>query len=491
MPPGMRVSVVPGGFLVLTLAGGRITRKWDCHPWQDMVSWRYLYAGMRIGAGSAPGRLARFRGGNARMGGSKTAFGRLVGVFVCVLVVSWVFLPKGLMAASKDVEYGGRLAAARLSGKLTLEFSSSYENSEGSVMKLGMAFDGKLHLPAGGGISCDITAGARPNPAGRGVLGYAAVAFAAKPGGGLRLGLDARRSRTSESHDAGDPGTERISSTVRAALAWKSPSGRMSTKVVWEKEGAAYPYRPASNHERREVSGEVRVVPGPWMSALVGLDLIDREYRIAPYKSSTTSVSWFELGVKQTEKLGGKVRLERKHAAYPGSRNKTYDRHTREITLSWDPRPRVSVDLILSHVDKEFPFAREKDLRDRELAASLSMGGTVVGTLTLEGTVFERKVPASTKKEYRVQSIGAEAEFPASNRVSFSAGCMLSRRIHVDPAERDEDYSETEVTWKAAYDISQDIDIAYEAEIKRREYPLRETKNTHRFKSRVTLVYRF
>lgn len=491
MPSGTRASVVPEGLFVLMLAEGRITRKWDWNPWQDMVSWRRLYAGMRIGAGSAPGRLARFRGGNARMGGSKTAFGRLVGVFVCVLAVSWVFLPKGLMAASKSAEYGGTLAAARLSGKLTLEFSSSYENSEGDMMKLGMAFDGKLRLPAGAGISCDITAGARPNPAGCGLLGYAAVAFAAKPGGGLRLDLDARRSRTSESDDAAEPGTERISSTVRAALAWKSPSGRMSTKVVWEEEGAAYPYRPASDHGRREVSGEVRVVPGPWMSALVGLNLIDREYRIAPYKSSTTRVSRFELGVKQTAKLGGKVRLERKHAAYPGSRNKTYDQHTREITLSWDPRPRLSVGLILSHIDKEFPFAREKDLRDREIAASLSMGGTVVGTLTVEGTVFERKVPASTKKEYRAQSIGAEAELPMGDRLSLCAGCVLSRKAYADPEERDEDYSETEVTWKLTYDLSQDIDITYEAEIKRREYPLRETKNTHRFKSRVTLVYRF
>ena len=425
------------------------------------------------------------------MGGSETAFGRLVGVFVCVLAVSWVFLPEGLMAAGRDAEYGEGLAAARLSGKLTLEFSSSYEGSEGDGMRLGMAFDAKLHLPAGGGISCDITAGARPNPTGCGALGYAAIGFAAKPGGGLRLDLDARRSKTSESGDPGEPGTERVSSTVRAALAWKSPSGWMSTKVVWEEEGAAYPYRPASDHERREVSGEVRVVTGPWVSALLGLNLIDREYRIAPYKSSTTSVSWFELGVKQTRKLGGKVRLERKHAAYPGALNKTYDQHTREVTLSWDPKPRLSVGLILSRVDKEFPFAREKDLRDRELAASLTMGGTIVDTMTLEGTVFERKVPASTKKEYRAQSIGAEAEFSVGDRLSLCAGCVLSRRAYPDREERDEDYSETEVTWKLTYDLSQDIDIAYEAEIKRREYPLRETKNTHRFKSGVTLVYRF
>lgn len=425
------------------------------------------------------------------MGGSKTALGRLVRVFACMLAVSWVFLPEGLVAASEDAEHGGGMVAARLSGKLTLEFSSSYEDSGGDGMRLGVAFDGKLHLPAGGGISCDITAGARPNPAGCGVLGYAAIGFAAKPGGGLRLDLDARRSRTSESQDVGELATERVSSTLRAALAWRSPSGRMSTKVAWEKEGATYPYRPASDHERREVSGEVRVVPGPWMSALVGLNLIDREYRIAPYKSSTTSVSWLELGVKQSERLGGKVKLEQKHAAYPGSRHKTYDQHTREVTLSWDPKPRLSVGLVLSHVDKGFPFAREKDLRDRELAASVSMEGTVAGTLTLEGTVFERKVPASTKKEYRAQSIGAEAEFSAGDRLSLSAGCVMYRRIHIDPAERDEDYNETEVTWKLAYDISQDIDITYEAGIKRREYPLRETKNTHKFKSGVTLVYRF
>ena len=425
------------------------------------------------------------------MGGRRTAFGRLVGVFVYVLAVSWVFLPEGLTAASGDAERGGGTAAARLSGKLTLEFSSSYADSGGDGMRLGMAFDGKLHLPAGGGISCDITAGARPHPAGCGALGYAAIGLAAKAGGGLRLDLDARRSRTFESEDAGELATERVSSILRAAVSWRSPFGRMSTKVAWEKEGATYPYRPASDHDCREVSGEVRVVPGPRMSALVGLNLIDREYRIAPYKGSTTSVSWFELGVKQTEKLGGKVRLERKHAAYPGSRNKTYDQHTREITLSWDPRPRLSVGLILSHVDKEFPFAREKDLRDRELAASLSMGGTVVGTLTLEGTVFERKVPASTKKEYRAQSIGAEAEFSAGDRLALCAGCVLSRRAYADPEERDEDYSETEVAWKLTYDLSQDIDITYEAEIKRREYPLRETKNTHRFKSGVTLVYRF
>lgn len=424
------------------------------------------------------------------MRGCNTALARLVGAFVCVLAASWGFPSNSLMAASKGAERGA-VSAARLSGKLTLEFSSTHEDSGGAAMELGMGVDGKLRLQAGGGVSCDVTAGARPHPAGRGVLGYAAVALAARPGGGFRLDLDARTSRTSEADDAGDPADDRISRLIRAVLAWKSPSCRVSSKVAWEKEGVVFPCRPASDHERREVAGEVSVVPVAVMSALAGVSFVDREYRVAPYKSSATNVAWCEVGVDPAGNVEGKVRLEGKRAVYPGSPTRTYNQRKREVTLSWDPRPRLSIGLALSHVDKDFPFAREKDLLDREISASLSMGGTAVGTLTLEGTAFERKVPACAKNEYTGQSVGAELESSVGCNLSLSAGCVLSRRLHADPSERDDDYTEAEITWKMRYDLSRDTEITCEAQIERREYPLREARNTHRFTSGVTVVYRF
>lgn len=425
------------------------------------------------------------------MSGGKTAFARLVGVCACVLAASWVFLPEGLAAATEDAEDGSGLATARLSGKLTLEISSSWEDAGGDGMTIGMAFDGKLHLPTGGGISCDATAGARPHPAGCGMLGYAAIGIAAKPGGGFRLDFDARRSRTSEADDPGGPRTDRVSSTLRAALAWKTPSGRLAAKAAWEKEDAAHPYRPRSDHERRESSGELRVTPVPWISALIGLGLIDKQYRLAPHNTSVVRVSSIEVGLKRGKALEGEFRLERKHATYPWSRTKTYSQDTREVALSWDPGSGPALALVVSQVDKGFPFAPHKDLRDRQLAASASIEGTAAGTLTLEATVFERRVPASPEKEYRACSVGAEVEFSPSERLSLSAGCVLSRRLYVNPTARAGDYRQAEVTWKLAYDLLQDLDVTYEAAVRRREYPFKETENTHRFRSGVSLVYRF
>ncbi|MGE5585036.1 MAG: hypothetical protein ACM309_05795 [Bacillota bacterium] len=425
------------------------------------------------------------------MSGGKTAFARLVGMCACVLAASWVFLPGGLAAASEDAEDGSGLATACMSGKLTLEFSSSWEDAGGDGMTIGMAFDGRLHLPTGGGTSCDVTAGARPHPAGRGMLGYAAIGIAAKPGRGFRLDFDARRSRTSEANDPDGPRTDRVSSTLRAALAWRTPSGRLAAKGTWEKEDAAHPNRPMSDHERWETSGELRVTPVPWVSALVGLDLIDKQYRLAPHNTSVVRVSSIEVGLKRGKALEGEFRLERKHATYPWSSTKTYSQDTREVALSWDRGSGTALALVISQVDKGFPSASYKNLRDRELAASASIEGTAAGTLTLEATVFERRVPASPEREYRACSVGAEVELSPGERLSLSAGCALSRRLYVDPMARAGDYRQAEVTWKLAYDLLQDLDVTYEAAVRRREYPLKETENTHRFKSGVSVVYRF
>ncbi|MGE5592688.1 MAG: hypothetical protein ACM3X3_03255 [Betaproteobacteria bacterium] len=426
------------------------------------------------------------------MGGSKTGVIRLGWVVACAVAVWWVCLSGGAMAAGgEDAGDGGILGAARLSGKFTLEVLSCRENSTNHGMKLDMAFDGKLRLPARGGMSCDITFGARPAPDGRGALGYAAAAFAAKMGGGLRLDLDARKSRTVESYDPSAQGRECISSTVRAALGWKPLASGLSANLVWERERAAYPARPESDHERRQVAGEVKVVPAPRVSVLAGFDVVSREYWVAPKKSSAMTASWVELAGERAEGLEGRVKIEQKRAAYPGSSGRTYDQRAREVALSWGPTARLSVDMALSDIDKRFPFAAAKNLHDREFSVSLGMKKTVFGTLTFEGVLFERKVPASPKSEYKARSVGVEAESPLNKNLSLCAGYTFAQRTYTDQGERDGDYREATVTWKLSYALSRDLDVVYEAEIKRREYPLKATKNTHRFESGITLVYRF
>ncbi len=416
---------------------------------------------------------------------------RSVRILVCTLIVPWVFASERLVAAAMDGAEADEVAAASFSGKLTLEFMSSSEEAGGEGMGLGMAFDGKLHLPAGSGMSFDITAGAGPHPASGSLLGYAAIEFAAKPGGGLRLALDARRSRTSEADDPGDPGPERVSSRLRASLAWGSPSGRLSMKVSCEGEESVHPCRPTSDYDRSAVSGQVKVNPAAnvWVQADFGFAA--KEYLITPRNTSNTTLSSLELGLKRGRNLSGTLKLERKGVCYPGSPRKTYNQHAQEASLSWEPGPGLAVDVVVSQVNKGFPHAREKDLRDRKACVSVSLDGLVADTLTLEGAVFERKVPAFTEKEYRVHSIGAEVKVSPCDRLAVLAGCMLSRRLYLSPAARAGDYSEAEASWKVAYDISDDLAITYRSLVKRREYPLKQTSSMHRLKSTITLVYRF
>jgi hypothetical protein len=359
-------------------------------------------------------------------------------------------------------------------------------------MKLGMAVDGKLRLQADGGVSCDVTGSAKPHPAGRGILGYAAVAFAARPGWGVRLDFDARTSRSCETNDSGEPTFDSVSSLVRTTLEWKSGSGRLSSKVAWEREGVVFPCRPSSDRDSRVVEGELRVVPTAAVSAQVGVSFVDRRYRIAPHKDSSTNASWCEVEVDPAGAgAEGKVRLEGRSVTYPGSSTRTYDQRSSEVALSWNPLSRLFVSLTLSHVDRDFPFAPEKDLTDREVSALLSMRDTLAGTITLKGTAFQRKVPASAQKEYTSHSIGTELESLVGDHLSLSAGCVLSKRIHKDPQERDGDYTEAEISWRVRYDLSKDAELVCEAEIERREYPFKETANTYGLTSGVTVVYRF
>ena len=477
---------------------GRITRKWDWHPWQVMVLWRHLSMSQRRPSVSRGRRrlrastLSTIGEATAGMGSNKAGVIRLGCVVACALAV-WLTCFPGEATAAGDENPGGWwiLGAARLSGKFTLEVLSFHEDPANHGMKLDMAFDGKLRLPSVGGMSCDVAFGARPAPDGRGALGYAAAALAAKMGGGLSLDLDARKSRTVESDDSAGQGRECISTIVRAALGWKPLATGLSANLAWEREQTAYPARPESDHERREVAGELKMAPVSQVSVLAGFDVVSRDYWVEPKKSSATTACWLELAGERAKALEGRVRIERKRAMYPESTGRTYDQTTREVALSWDPVARLSVDVALSDVDKRFPFAAAKDHHDRELSMSLGLKKTVLGTLTLEGALFERKAPASPKNEYKARSVGAEAETSLSKNLSLRAGCAFVQRGYTDSGERDGDYHEATATWRLSYSLSRDLDVAYEAEIKRREYPLRPAKNLHGFESGITLVYRF
>ncbi|MEW6229378.1 MAG: hypothetical protein AB1700_15025 [Bacillota bacterium] len=415
------------------------------------------------------------------------------GVFLCTVAVTWLSSTGRVYAAGADAPGGGTPAAAELSGKIALELSSACEAPVMPVIReitLSTSFDGKLRIRFGPGMVCDMTAAVKPHPFTGAVYGYGAAKVSVRSRSGLGLDFSARKGRSSEAEEPGNESAECVLSSLATSLSWAKPGNTFFCKGSYGASEWMYPYRPTRDHEEREVSGLVKASLTPHLSLRADASFTSNEYRLARYNTSTTWLSSVEGSYRWGKGLAAEMRVEEKDMRYPHSPTKTYRQATWEAAASYCLTTRSSLDLFVSRAQKRFPFAPEKDLYDWEIVLSALMETRDVGALTLEGGVFERDAPASSEKAYQISRIEVKHELSPAGTLEVSLGCALSRKRYLDPAAWDGNYHEARVSCRLWRELTQDLEIECEAEVKRREYPSKASNNIHRVKSSVTLVYR-
>lgn len=417
-------------------------------------------------------------------------YARFVGVFLCTVTVSALLSTGRAFAAGADVPSCDAPASAQLSGKVTLRFSSTCEAPAVAEIGLATSFDGRLHIPIGPGMSCDMTAAVKAYPFSGVAYGNGAARVSARSGSGLAFDFALRKGRLSEAEDPGSESAECELSSLATSLSWEKHGGTLFCRGSYVASGWTYPYRPTRDHEEHELSGQIKVNVTSRFSLRADVSLIDNEYRLARYNTSNTRLSSMEGSYRRGRKMSVEARVERKDVRYPESPSKTYGQVKWGGAASYSLTPGLSFDCFISQAHKSFPFASAKDLCDREIVLGAGMKNREAGTLMLQGTIFERKVPASAEKGYQISAVEAQYAFSPADDLTVSVACTLSGKHYFDPAAYAGNYHEVQVSCKLSHQLARDLAIVGEAEIKRREYLLKESNNTHRVKSSVMLVYR-